>query len=591
MTNSIEEIKNVGCLFIIGSNTTENHPVISLEMKEAVRANGATMIVADPRRIGLVDYADVWLSQKPGTDVALLNGMMHVIIDEELHDQSFIAERTEDFEKLAAVVKAYDPKTVETITGVPADDVIKAARLFAQAETGAIFYAMGITQHTTGVDNVKSLANLAMLTGNVGKENTGVNPLRGQNNVQGACDMGALPNVFPGYQPVTDAGTRKKFEDAWGVSLDNSVGLTIMEMMNGAGEGTVKAMFILGEDPLSSDPNVSHVREAIENLDFLVVQDIFLTESAKLADVVLPGVSFAEKEGTFTNTDRRVQRVRQAIKPKGSARPDWKIFLDLFKLMDAPQTITTPAKIMHEITQVTPQYGGITYKRIESEGIPWPCPNKDHQGTKFLHKDGFTRGRGAFFPIEFINPNELPDDEYPHILTTGRVLYHYHGGNMSRHSKGLKAIYPEGLVDIHPQDAEAIGCIDGDLVTVESRRGTVTGKAKVTRKASPGVIFMTFHFPDVLANELTNDALDPIAKIPEYKVCAVRIRKAFVKSLKEELWFTANSVRDDLPNVRGPSSVVRGERLPNNERRTTDYGPLTTDNMNQPVSVSIQVKT
>ncbi len=526
MTNSIDEIKHAGCLFIIGSNTTENHPVISLEMKEAVRANGATMIVADPRRVDLVDYADLWLAHKPGTDVALLNGMMHVIIEESLHDTGFIAERTEDFDILAEVVEGYDPVTVEKITGVPAADIVTAARLFAQAETGAIFYAMGITQHTTGVDNVKAVANLAMLTGNVGKENTGVNPLRGQNNVQGACDMGGLPNVFPGYQTVTDESARKKFEDDWGASLDNKVGLTIMEMMNSAIEGSVKAMFILGEDPLTSDPNVSHVREAIEKLDFLVVQDIFLTEVAKHADVVLPGVSFAEKEGTFTNTERRVQRVRQAIKPIGSSRPDWKIMLELFKRMGAPQKISTPAKIMEEISRLTPQYGGITYKRIDKEGIPWPCPNTVHPGTRFLHKEQFARGKGKFFPIKFINPKELPDEEYPHILTTGRVLYHWHGGNMSRHSQGLSEIYPEGLVEIHVRDAEAIGCSDGDLVTVESRRGKVTGKAQVSRKASPGVIFMTFHFPDVLANVLTNDALDPTAKIPEYKVCAVRIRKA-----------------------------------------------------------------
>jgi formate dehydrogenase alpha subunit len=525
MTNSIDEIKNVGCLFIIGTNTTENHPVISLEMKEAVRANGAQMIVADPRKIDLVDYADVWMSQKPGSDVALINGMMHVIIKEDLHDKAFIAERTEDFDKLAAALKAYTPDMVERITGVPAQDIEKAARIFAQAKTGAIFYAMGITQHTTGVDNVKALANLAMVTGNVGKENTGVNPLRGQSNVQGACDMGALPNVFPGYQPVTDDNARRKFEAAWGVNLDSKVGLTLMEMMNGAIEGKVRAMFILGEDPLTSDPNVSHVKEAIEHLDFLVVQDLFLTEVAKHADVILPGVSFAEKEGTFTNTERRVQRVREAIKPRGSARPDWKIFLDLFKRMGAQQSCTTPEKIMKEIAGVTPHYGGITYKRIEKEGILWPCPDKNHSGTKYLHKDRFTRGKGLFFPIEFIDPKELPDAEYPHILTTGRVLYHWHGGNMSRRSKGLMAIYPEGLVEMNPQDADALGCKEGDMVSVESRRGKVTGKLKVTKKTSPGVIFMTFHFPDVLANMLTNDALDPIAKIPEYKVCAVKVRK------------------------------------------------------------------
>jgi len=463
-------------------------------MKEAVRENGAKLIVADPRQIDLVDYADIWLNHKPGTDVALINGLMEVILREDLHDKEFIADRTEDLEKLSEILKDYTPETVEKITGVPAQDIEKAARLFAEAETGAIFYAMGITQHTTGTDNVKDLANLAMLTGNVGKENTGVNPLRGQNNVQGACDMGALPNVFPGYQPVTDQKAREKFENEWGIKLSPQAGLTIMEMMNGAIEGKVKALYIMGEDPLTSDPNISHVREGIENLEFLVVQDIFLSEVGKHADVILPGVSFAEKEGTFTNTERRIQRGRQAIQPLGSARPDWKVITELFKRMGAKQRYSSPAKIMEEIARVTPQYGGINYKRVEKEGIQWPCPDINHPGTKYLHKDKFTRGKGKFFPIEFINPKELPDDEYPHILTTGRVLYHFHGGNMSRHSKGLKEIYPEG-------------------------------KVNVTRKTSPGLIFMTFHFPEVLTNLLTNDALDPIAKIPEYKVCAVKIRK------------------------------------------------------------------
>lgn len=525
MTNSIAEIKNVGCLFIIGSNTTENHPVISLEMKEAVRANGAKMIVADPRRIGLVDYADVWLRHKPGTDVALINGMMQVIIRDGLQDQEFIAGRTEDFEQLSEVVKDYTPEQVEKITGVPAEDIEAAARLFATAETGAIFYAMGITQHTTGTDNVKCLANLALLTGNVGRENTGLNPLRGQNNVQGACDMGALPNVFPGYQLVTDEAARKKFEEAWGVKLPAQPGLTLMEMMTAAVEGKLKALYILGEDPLTSDPNTTHVKEGIEKLEFLVVQDIFLSEAGKHADVILPGVSFAEKEGTFTNTERRVQRVRQAIKPLGEAVPDGKIILELFNRMGVKADYSSTEKVMDEIAKLTPQYGGITYERIEKEGLQWPCPDRSHPGTRYLHKDKFSRGKGKFFPIQFINPRELPDAAYPYILTTGRVLYHWHGGNMSRHSQGLKEIYPEGLVEIHPHDAGSINCSDGDTVMVESRRGKVVSKVKVTEKAAPGVIFMTFHFPEVQANFLTIDALDPISKIPEYKVCAVKIEK------------------------------------------------------------------
>ena len=526
MTNSIAEIRNVGCLLVIGGNTTENHPVISLEMKEAVRQNGAKMIVADPRKIDLVDYADIWLNHKPGTDAALINGLIHVIIKEGLHDKKFIEERTEGFEELAEVVKRYTPEMVEKITGVPAKDIEAAARMFATAETAAIFYAMGITQHTTGTDNVKALANLAMLTGNVGKENTGVNPLRGQNNVQGACDMGALPNVLPGYQPVTDDKVRQKFETLWGVKLPSQPGLTIMEIINGAIEGKIKALYIMGEDPLTSDPNVNHVREGIEALDFLVVQDIFLSEVGKHADVVLPGVSFAEKEGTFTNTERRVQKVRKAISPIGEALPDWEIILDLFKRAGYKQNYRSPEEIFTEITKLTPQYGGITYARLEKEGgLQWPCPHPDHPGTKYLHKDSFTRGKGKFFPIEFINPNELPDSEYPYLLTTGRVLYHWHGGNLSRRSEGLKEIYPEGLIEINPVDAGVIGVKDGELVVVESRRGKVTGKVKITPKAATGIVFMTFHFIEVLANLLTNDALDPVAKIPEYKVCAVKIRK------------------------------------------------------------------
>jgi len=581
MTNHWIDIQHSDCILIQGSNAAENHP-ISFKWVMKAKDRGAKVIHVDPRFTRTSARADFYTALRSGTDIAFFGGMIKYILDNEKFFKDYVVNYTnapflvsDNFDFNDGLFSGYDPtarkydkatwtikkddkglaekdptlqnprcvfqllkkhysrydlEKVSAITGTSVEDLKTVYELYSATgvpdKAGTIMYALGQTQHTTGVDNVKALANLAMVTGNVGKENAGVNPLRGQNNVQGACDMGALPNVLPGYQPVTDENARKKFEAVWGVTLDSKVGLTIMEMMSGAIEGKVKAMFILGEDPLISDPNVSHVKEAIENLDFLVVQDLFLTEVAKHADVILPGVSFAEKEGTFTNTERRVQRGREAIKPRGSARPDWKIFLELFKRMGAKQSCTTPEKIMKEIAGVTPQYGGITYKRIEREGILWPCPDKNHPGTKYLHKDRFTRGKGLFFPIEFIDPNELPDAEYPHILTTGRVLYHWHGGNMSRRSKGLMAIYPEGLVEMNPQDAEAVGCKEGDMVSVESRRGKVIGKLKVTKKSPPGVIFMTFHFPDVLTNLLTNDALDPIAKIPEYKVCAVKVQKA-----------------------------------------------------------------
>jgi formate dehydrogenase alpha subunit len=526
MTNSIDELEEAGCIFIIGSNTSENHPVIALGIRKAVKENGASLIVADPRKIGMTDFAQVWMRQTPGTDVALINGMMNVIIAEDLYDKAFVEERTEGFEEVKEVVAEYTPSHVEEITGVPAPDIEKAARMYARAERASIVYAMGITQHVSGTDNVKSLANLAMLTGNIGRESTGVNPLRGQNNVQGACDMGALPNVFPGYQPVGSEDVRKKFEDSWQTSLSGSPGSPLTESIHKANSGEVKAMYVLGEDPLLSDPNGSHVREGLEKLEFLVVQDIFLTETGKMADVVLPGISFAEKEGTFTNTERRVQRVRKAIEPKGDARADWQIICDLATRMGYPMSYGEPKNIMEEIASLTPSYGGISYDRLEKDGLQWPCPTRDHAGTRYLHKEQFTRGKGKFHRITFNYSPELPDSEYPFILTTGRVLYHFHTGNMSRRSYGLDTICPEGTVEINPEDAEQLNCQDGDMVEVSSRRGVVKVKVEVSEKSAPRVVFMTFHFKESAVNLLTLDKLDPVAKIPELKVCAVKISKA-----------------------------------------------------------------
>jgi formate dehydrogenase alpha subunit len=524
MTNSIDEIRHADCIFIIGSNTTENHPVIALEVKAAVR-KGAHLIVADPRRIELADYADLWLSQKPGTDAALINGMIHAIIANGWHNRDFIKDKTEGFEEMADAVKEYSPEAVARITGVPASDIVEAASLYARSPNATILYAMGITQHASGTNNVLALANLSLATGQIGKPNAGVNPLRGQNNVQGSCDMGGLPGVYTGYQKVDDEAVRRKFEQAWGAALNPNPGITLMEIMQGIDAGKIKALFILGENPLLSDPNADKVREELRHLELLVVQDIFLTETAELAHVVLPGVSFAEKDGTFTNTERRVQRVRKAIDPIGNARPDWEIICDLSSRLGYAMSYSSPEQVMDEIASVTPSYGGIRYSRLEEKGLQWPCPTPDHPGVPYLHKDKFTRGKGKFHIVPYVPALELPDDEYPYLLTTGRVLYHYHA-TLSRKSKGLSEIYPEGLIEINPDDAVSLGIKpDNGLVEVASRRGSVRVKAQITDKVPPGVVFMSFHFKEAAANLLTVDTLDPVAKIPELKVCAVRIQK------------------------------------------------------------------
>ena len=525
MTNSILELESTNLILAVGTNTTENHPIVGKMVKRAVRFKGAKLIVIDPRKIDLVRYADVWLRQRPGTDVAVFNGLMHVIIQEGWEAKDYISKRTEGFAALKETVAKYTPEYVESISGVPAKDLIKAARMYAQAPRAAIIYAMGLTQHITGTDNVKSVANLAMLCGNVGIEGGGVNPLRGQNNVQGACDMGALPNVFSGYQPVDSLEMREKFGQAWKVKLSGNPGLTVVEMMRAALAGQVKAMYIMGENPMLSDPDLSHVEEALKSLEFLVVQDIFLTETGKLADVVLPAASFAEKDGTFTNTERRVQRIRKALTPPGQARADREIIADLSNHLGYPMNYRSAAEIFEEMRQVTPSYGGITYDRLEKGGLQWPCPTVDHPGTRILHQDCFSRGKGLFSAIDYIPPAELPDEEYPFVLTTGRVLYHYHTGTMTRLSRGSMERYPESLAEINPVDAHRLGIREGDEIRLTSRRGEVKVKVTITEKSPPGVVFMNFHFHESPVNVLTNPALDPIGKIPEYKVCAVKLEK------------------------------------------------------------------
>ena len=534
MTNAILELKDFtarDAIFAIGTNATDCHPLIGVYMLEA-KARGAKLVVADPRRTELAKHADIWLRHRPGTDVALLNGMMHVILTESLMDRAFIAARTENFDALRETVLAYPPERASRITHVPADKIAAAARMFARAENAATYYTMGITQHVTGVDNVLSVSNLALLTGNLGKPKAGVNPLRGQNNVQGACDMGALPNVFPAYQSVADDKVREKFERAWGVPLSGKPGLTIPDVLHGLEHGSVKALYIFGENPMRSDPDINHVKHCMENVDFsplkearfIVVQDLFLTETAELADVVLPGASFAEKDGTFSNTERRVQRVRKAVEPVG--KPDWLILTELMRALGARADYAGPEAVYDEMRALAPSYAGISYARLEQGGIPWPCPDESHPGTPILHVGKCNRGPGLFCAVDFKPPAENPDANYPLILTTGRVAAHYHTGTMTRRCWGLDAAHPEESLEINPEDAARLGIAHDDPIQVTTRRGTLTTKANVTTRVPVGTTFISFHFSETPGNILTNAAADPIAKTPEYKVCAVRVERA-----------------------------------------------------------------
>jgi len=542
MTNSIGDIHLADVLLVTGSNTTEAHPVISLEMKNAIRKHGAKLILIDPREIELSDFATVHLRPRSGTDVALLNAMAHVLIAEGWTRKEFIEARTENFDALKDAVKDCTPQWAEDISGVPADMIIEAAQVYGQAGNAAIFWAMGITQSSHGVDNVQALANLALLTGNFGRPGSGVNPLRGQNNVQGACDMGGLPNVLTGYQAVADEAVRAKFEKAWqtSIKIPAKPGLTVTELMNGVLNGRIKALYIMGENPILSDPNTNHVKEALHKIEFLVTQDIFLNETAQLADVVLPGVSFAEKEGTFTSTERRVQRVRTALPIKGEARRDLDIICDLGQRLSRTKADENSTGVVHSITNwnytgasavwdeiasLTPSMAGLSYEKLDRGGIQWPCPTADHPGTPILHKEKFTRGLGKFSPLIFREPAEATDDEYPFMLNTGRILQHWHGGTMSRRSAGLDWVVPEGEIQVNADDGEKLGIASDDMIRVTSRRGEATGKASLTDKLPRGMVFMNFHFAEVPTNALTGDAVDPVAKIPEYKVSAVRVER------------------------------------------------------------------
>ncbi|HET9912140.1 MAG TPA: formate dehydrogenase subunit alpha [Anaerolineales bacterium] len=540
MSNTASQVMLNDVFIVTGSNTSENHPIIALQMKEAVRQNGAKMIVVDPRRIELVDFAELWLPLKPGTNVPVFSAMAHVIVKENLINHEFIAERTEGFTDFIESLEKFTPEYAEEISGVPAEDIRKAARLYAGAKNGAIYWGMGISQLSHGTASALALIHLAFLTGHVGRDGTGLNPLRGQNNVQGASDMGAMPFHYPGYMRVDNDENAAKWEQTWNIEpggLSRKLGLTTTEILSQAHPGGVRALYIMGENPMMSEPNLNVTREHMQQLEFLVSQDIFINESGAFADVFLPATPFAEKDGTFSNTDRRVQRVRAAHPARGQARPDWQIICDLAKRIESrlgrptvKWDYSSPEEVLREMASVNQDYAGITYERIDKVGLIYPVPDLTHPGTPTLFKDSFPRGRGKFIPLDYVHIMEEPDDEYPFILTTGRVLEHWHGGTMTRNSV-LDEAYPEARVEIHPADAEIHGIRNGDPVRVQSRRGEVVLRATVTEKTSVGVVFIPFHFAEAAANLLTNDALDPQAKIPEFKACAVQVFPAREKDL------------------------------------------------------------
>jgi formate dehydrogenase alpha subunit len=541
MSNTAAEVIHSDVFLVTGSNTAETHPIIALQMKAAVEKHGAKLIVVDPRRVEMVNWATLWLPEKPGTDVPLFSAMAHVIIKEQLYNQDFIDRRTEGFEDFRKSIEPCTPEYAEAISGVDRNLIIQAARMYANAKNAAIYWALGIPEHSHGTDNAMSLIHLALLTGHIGRQGTGLNPLRGQNNVQGASDSGAMPWHYPGYQRVDEEASARKFEQAWNIEpggLNRRLGLTTTEIMSEVRPGGVRALHIMGENPMMSEPNLNHTRHMMEQVEFLVAQDLFINESGAYADVFLPAASWAEKEGTFTNTDRRVQRVRKALEPRGQARADWEIICDLAgridKKLGRQQTsfwaFRSPAEVLEEMGRVVPEYAGVKYSRIEKQGLQTPVWDDNHPGTPYLFAESFPRGRGKFYDIEYVPSVEMPDEEYPFILTTGRLLEHWHGGTLTRHSK-LDDLYPHARIEINPADAARLKIEDHQAVRVSSRRGTIVLRAWVTQRTTVGVVFVPMHFAEAAANLLTIDALDPLAKIPEYKACAVRI----VAAGKEEL--------------------------------------------------------
>ena len=541
MSNTAAEVIHSDVFLVTGSNTAETHPIIALQMKAAVEKHGAKLIVVDPRRVEMVNWAALWLPEKPGTDVPLFSAMAHVIVKERLYNQDFIDRRTEGFDDFCKSIEPFTPEYAEAISGVDRNLIVQAARMYATAKNAAIYWALGIPEHSHGTDNAMSLIHLALLTGHIGRQGTGLNPLRGQNNVQGASDSGAMPWHYPGYQRVDDEASGRKFEQAWNIEpggLNRRLGLTTTEIMSAVGPGGVRTLHIMGENPMMSEPNLNHTRHMMEQLEFLSVQDLFINETGAYADVFLPVASWAEKEGTFTNTDRRVQRVRKALEPRGQARADWQIICDLAERIEkklgrsrsAFWAYQSPDEVLEEMGRIVPEYAGVKYRRIEKQGIQTPVWDDNHPGTPFLFPETFPRGRGKFYDLEYIPSVEMPDEQYPFILTTGRLLEHWHGGTLTRHSK-LDDLYPQARIEINPADGARLKIEDGQTVRVSSRRGTVVLRAWVTQRTTVGVVFIPMHFAEAAANLLTIDALDPLAKIPEYKACAVRV----VPAGKEEL--------------------------------------------------------
>lgn len=527
MTNPIHDITHdVDCILLVGSNPEEAHPVVGMQIRRAVK-DGTRLIVVDPRDIGLAKNADIHIKLRPGTNVAFANGMMHVMIKEDLIDHDYIKENAEGFDELKKLVEEYTPKKVGEICHIDPDLLIEAARMYASAKKAPIIYCLGVTEHSTGTEGVMSMSNMAVLCGKIGKSGCGVNPLRGQNNVQGACDMGAMPTDYPGYQKVDNAEVRAKFEEAWRVKLNPTPGLKATDVFPAAIEGKIKGLYICGEDPVVSDPDTHHIIKALKSLEFFVIQELFMTKTAEYADVILPGVSYAEKEGTFSNTERRVQRIRKAVTVPGDMRLDTDIIIDLMNAMGYEQKHLTSAQIMDEIASVTPSFAGISHKRLDSgESLQWPCKDKKHPGTPIMHVGHPTRGKALLYPAVYKESQELPDEEYPFILMTGRILYHYNAAAMTSRSQGLMDISGEGFIEINIKDAQRLGISDGEQIKISSRRGEITAKARVGRKVSEGETWMPFHFPDSPVNMLTNAALDEFARIPEYKVCAVKIEKS-----------------------------------------------------------------
>ncbi len=544
-SNSYIDYEEASCLMVVGCDPGSNHPVIASRMRHAIDAFGTRLVVVNPKRIDLVDRADIFLQPLPGTDVALFNGMARAILDAGLEDREFIATRTEGFDAWRAAIEEHTVAEYAAMAGVDAGDLARAAHLYARppARRGlppgerpgsCLAWGMGITQHTHGTDNARALINLALLTGQLGRPGSGISPLRGQNNVQGCGDAGCIPDSLPGYQPYRD-DVAALFEEAWGAEIPRSPGIKATDMVERIASGEIRAMYIVGENPLLSEPNLAHAEELFRQLDFLVVQDLFLHETAQLADVVLPACSFAEKDGTFTNSERRVQRVRQAIPRVGESRPDWEIICDLARRMapavgiDSRQfAYASPAEIFSEMARLTPQLRGISYDRLEREGgIQWPCPAPDHPGTRLLYAERFPRGLGKFVPVrQSERAAELPDEQFPLVLNTGRVLYHWHGGTLTRRVTALLEMVDRVPVTLHPDDAARCGIADGDEVVVRSRRGRLAGRAVVTDAVRPGNVFVPFvRLQDAAANFLTNNVYDEPSRIPEYKVCAVSVEK------------------------------------------------------------------